>query len=286
MSTRPAMRARGVLSLGTVLRQSGGIVRRHLPVLVVFAAVAHGPWMYVYLDRMHEVWTLSPGTDSFLARMDALNTAWMALSYGPVLSGFLLQTAVVQGVYLARTGTRFPFVRGLGRLRRLPVALLVAVLLILAAGGVAVGGSWVVVSASTGRHTILPGVMLLILYLLCLAIVSVWFVAIQASVIEKGGPIRALRRSAFLTRGSRWRLFALLLLLVALGIVGISLASLLTGSAEEGRTWSRDLWRVLLLTIAPILASTFHAVAAAVTYYLLRRGKEGIEIGEATQAFE
>ena len=277
---------RGALSLGAVLRESAGIVFRHVPALLVLAAVAHGPWVVFYLDRMHVWWAYLQSDDLEFGGFAAVMAGWMALIYGPLLSGFFFQTAIVRGVYLTRTGARFPFWKGLGRLRRLPIAILVAVLMALAVGAVVAGSTFGVhlLSEALGAA---PLVLLgLMAYLIGLGIVSVWFVAVQVSVAEKGGPFRALGRSAFLTRGSRWRIFALLLVLVALGLGGLWGGGALLPTGAEQRPWSQEIWRHLLWAAFPILASTLHAVAAGVVYHHLRRAKEGIEVGEATQVFE
>jgi hypothetical protein len=107
------------------------------------------------------------------------------------------------------------------------------------------------------------------------------YVVIPAAVEERLGPIRALRRSAELTRGYRLHIFfvfgklafAQFALTLAVGI----LVALLGGGA-----WIRDLLRFLIGALFVALGAT----AAAVAYYRLRMVKEGVSAAEIVSVFD
>src|SRR5262249_27185088 len=71
----------------------------------------------------------------------------------------------------------------------------------------------------------LLGLGLILLIIPAVILYAVWFVGLQACVVERLGPWTSLRRSRELTEGHRWKLFGLALLLTI-----TSLASLLIES--------------------------------------------------------
>jgi len=116
---------------------------------------------------------------------------------------------------------------------------------------------------------IIPG---LILY-------TMWFVGVPACVVERRGPWTSLRRSRDLTKGYRWKLFALaLLLLVAnfgsslIGFVLGALAGPIVGLGGQ-LIWT-GIW------------AAFSAIVITVTYYDLRVIKEGVDIEQITAVFD
>lgn len=83
----------------------------------------------------------------------------------------------------------------------------------------------------------------LILFIIPGLIVAIMFAFVKLIVVDKGlGPIEAMRESARITKGYRWELFALFLLLILLNILG--LVCLIVG---------------LLVTIPITMLSTVHA---------------------------
>src|SRR5689334_14078690 len=108
---------------------------------------------------------------------------------------------------------------------------------------------------------IVPG---LILY-------TMWLVAVVPCVVERTGPWRSLRRSQELTKGHRWRVFGLFLLLLLLGLINPLLQ--VTLNATLG-AMTAAIGNAIWTTIA----SAFSSVVIAVTYYDLRVAKEGIDI--------
>ena len=112
----------------------------------------------------------------------------------------------------------------------------------------------------------------------------IYFVSPQALVVERLFPWTALGRSLALTRGSRWRIFAILLLLVVLlWAAGLAVRFLLP---TDGGSW--DDWRLstgIHLGLVALVAA-FAAVCAAVTYHDLRGLKDGVNVEDLIRVFE
>jgi hypothetical protein len=125
---------------------------------------------------------------------------------------------------------------------------------------------------------IMLGTMLLIVPGLIL--LTMWFVATPVCVVESLGPIKSMRRSSQLSKGHRWKIFGLILLVAVLGsvIIGginISLEALagpilsLIGGLLLNGVWG-----------------AFNAIAVVVTYHDLRVAKEGTNIEQIAAVFD
>jgi hypothetical protein len=116
---------------------------------------------------------------------------------------------------------------------------------------------------------IVPG---LILY-------TMWLVAVAACVVERTGPWRSLRRSQELTKGHRWKIFGLFLLLILLSLINPLLQLALTAAAgATAGAIGNAIWTAI--------GSAFSSVVIAVTYYDLRVAKEGIDIEQIASVFD
>jgi len=123
---------------------------------------------------------------------------------------------------------------------------------------------------------IVPGVMLSLR----------WFVSVPVLVHQRTGPLASMSRSAFLTYGSRWRLFWVL-------VIGLIAAAVLQFVVEKfgGLTtgWLPFYSYVIILAVASIVISTMltivTCVLSAVCYVGLRVIKEDIGVDELAQAF-
>ena len=107
----------------------------------------------------------------------------------------------------------------------------------------------------------------------------VMFVAIPACVIERLAPIRSIRRSAALTRGCRWQIFAVLAAIVVVSVIVNWLIGALTPGAPS--------W--LLPAVAfgwMVLVNGYEAVLAAVIYYDLRIVKDQLDADRIAAVFD
>jgi hypothetical protein len=116
---------------------------------------------------------------------------------------------------------------------------------------------------------IVPGIMIAI----------AWIAAVPVLIAEGTGVFGSFGRSAELTRGNRWRIFALLLLYMAVYVVlGIVMAIIggiagVVASAVSGET---TLQTVVLSVISNVVSALIGATGGAVLYVELRRVREGV----------
>jgi hypothetical protein len=127
---------------------------------------------------------------------------------------------------------------------------------------------------------LVPGI---ILYLM-------WSVAVPALVAEKTGVLGAFSRSRSLTKGARWKIFGLLLLLIVLvwllsGIMGIvMLAGGMMPAAANGTLVFSPLY-LLLSGVVNTLVIAFWSTAQASLYVSLRNWKDGPQAQDLADIF-
>jgi hypothetical protein len=112
-----------------------------------------------------------------------------------------------------------------------------------------------------------------------IAAVMLW-VAIPAAVIERPGVVASLKRSADLTKGFRWSVFGILVIIVVAGIVIGLILQFIVLSAAGFTAYSIVNW------VIQAVFTAFSATAAAVGYYFLRVAKEGADIADIAKVFD
>jgi hypothetical protein len=122
-----------------------------------------------------------------------------------------------------------------------------------------------------------------LIFLLPLAWLWPFFqVAQPVVVLERIGPVKALRRSVALVRGAWWRTFwtlllATLLLLVVFFIVGLALGLILASFAKETEV-SGAVARFVINVLALSFALPYGAAINTVVYYDRRVRREGLDL--------
>ncbi len=109
---------------------------------------------------------------------------------------------------------------------------------------------------------------------------SRWFVAIPVCIVERSGAWRSLRRSAALTKGARWRIFAVILLFfLAVTTLGQILVAIVDSQAGFlAGLFASIVWRTFW--------GAYFATFVVVTYYELRTAQEGIDIDQIASVFD
>jgi len=267
------------VSVGAVLARSFGFYLRHLPALFLIGAVCFLPHLFVQWELVDRLWRGA-------RESEVLAAAWLFLGLAFLLPLFV-QGAVTLGVFQHLRGEAVRLPRSIARgVLSLPSLLGVFVLLALALAGALFVGSLPVTllrsgpNRSEGADLIATlGVLALVAFVLC-----VYFVAVQAVIVERVGPWRAMGRSRDLTRGARWKIFALLILVVtARWLAGLGLHRIVLGpatSVADVRLY------VGVDTVLNVLFATLAAVWTAVLYHDLRRAKEGVSIEDLLKVFE
>lgn len=103
------------------------------------------------------------------------------------------------------------------------------------------------------------------------------YVAIPACVIEKLGVTESMSRSVALTKGYRWQIFGLFLLVVVISVLGAFVFTMIGGTGLVGQLLSFG-WQVV--------STAFAAVLSAVIYHDLRVAKEGVGLDTLASVFD
>jgi hypothetical protein len=117
---------------------------------------------------------------------------------------------------------------------------------------------------------VVPGIMLLV----------AWYVALPACIIERMGPFQSLTRSAELTKGNRWRIFGIMVVIYAasdLVQIVVQLVLLSIGGT--------------IVSVIGVFAwisffQAFNSIVIAVVYHDLRVAREGVDIDHIAAAFD
>ena len=126
------------------------------------------------------------------------------------------------------------------------------------------------------------GMMLGMLLLIVpgLILMTMWYVAVPACVVEGTGPVRSLGRSRELTAGYRWKMFGLILLVIVISVIGSMVVTL-------PAVFLAGIWGQLAVQLVWAgLSGGFGSVLIAVAYYYLRVAKEGVDVDQIASVFD
>jgi hypothetical protein len=114
-----------------------------------------------------------------------------------------------------------------------------------------------------------PGLILLVM----------WSVALPVCVLEGLGPTSSLGRSSALTKGHRWQIFGIIILLfIANGLVGFVLDKVLAPMGVMTAAVAGLIW-------AALWAAYYNSVLVMI-YHDLRVTKEGVEVEQIAAVFD
>jgi hypothetical protein len=137
--------------------------------------------------------------------------------------------------------------------------------------------SFVTVLAVSIVTGLLIGVGMILLVVPGLMLMTIWYVAVPAAVLERRAVGVAMQRSSDLTRGSRWPIFGAAVLFLVLTIGSDQLLGwALTDSGTE----------VWVDVVVNVLLTPFGATMSGVCYFLLRTGKENIDAKQIAAVFD
>jgi hypothetical protein len=207
------------------------------------------------------------------------------LSIARFFLGLLVSGTVVFGVFQQLRGRHATAMESFAKgLRALPSILGVGLLFLLAlGGGLMVFGALVFATAAV----LGPFAFFVLLFLLVplIGIPCGLFVAVPAAVVERSGSLGAIRRSWDLTRGSRLKIFLIVVILLLLASFAVGFTVGIVGGIIAGGS-SVALIAAIVGALSQVLTSSLVAVAAAVVYHDLRLAKEGIGIEELASVFD
>jgi hypothetical protein len=247
MSIPAASAAGGDFRIGPVFSRAWDIGLRNADKFVIVTAIASLPNLFAFLFGTPPL--TSPG------RVMLVNFSMLTLR---LFLGTISQAVLLYGAFQDMRGKPVHLGEAIhkGLARFFPI-LGVAVL---TSAGIALAGLLLLV----------PGVILAVR----------WAVALPVCVVEGLGPLASMGRSAVLTRGHRWKVFAILLLLVIIGPLVGSIAALVfrlhaapLAAAFAYFAWTA-IWGVL-----------YYGVLIMV-YHDLRATKEGVDVEQLVAVFD
>ncbi|MDA0952846.1 MAG: hypothetical protein O2825_14630 [Proteobacteria bacterium] len=241
-------------SIGSVLSRGFSIYFSNLMSFLPLSLIAYIPiWAAILILG-----------DTAAAGPEAISGGFGIMMLAGLVAGYWLQAALVYGTIATMRGNA----PGMGETFTRSLAAL---------GGVLILG--IVMTIIIGLGTLLfivPGIIISVMF----------FVAIPAAVVERGGVGASLTRSRELTAGHRWQLFALVLILVVVMIViglvvGIALGvggMVAAGGGGGGAIWIQQLFNMVLGGI--------WATIIAVAYHDLRIAREGGDTEQIARSFD
>ncbi len=242
--------------------------------------------LLVYLPYIATLAWLTMGpskTDPGSFGGDGTSVDWALVSGSLLASGLLnlvVTATLVFAVFTALRGGALDIGRCLRKgLSVLPIAILVTLAcgmaVLMAVIGAAIPG--VIVGLAAQRL----GVALVYTGMIASAIwvLVVLFVALPAAVVERPGPLNALGRSFELTRGYRWSVLLLLLLVLMVNLVIGGVSGALT-------TLLPDALELLVDTTVQVALGSLGSVVTAVAYHDLRVAVDGLGTDELAAVFD
>ena len=118
---------------------------------------------------------------------------------------------------------------------------------------------------------IIPGIYLLVR----------WSAAIPVLVHERLGILASMKRSAELTKGSRWRIFGLMVIIY----IALIVVQMVLGLLVIAVTGVSSIIGALLAALVSAVAAVLISIAMAVSYVELRYVKEGTDVKELAEIF-
>ena len=237
--------------VGSVISRAVSVLWRHVPLFLMVALVAYSPILLAARTQ-----PIDDPTDGAQV-LSALAQAVLALIPLIVVSTFG-EAIIVHAAFQD--------------MRRRPVRLVESLNVVVRRSLPIVGFAFVA--------TFLIQLGFMVLVIPGLFLYTIWFVALPACVIERLGPWTSLRRSRELTKGHRWKLFglALLIIIISLGASFLITAGLAAVAGPTVAVIGRLIWKAIW--------GAFATVVIVMTYHDLRVTKEGADVDQVAAVFD
>lgn len=209
-------------------------------------------------------------TDPF--NLDSLTRFAYVQPFLALLLDMFVTAAVTYGVVMEMNGTRASVGQcvGVGLKRFLPV-LGTSIVMYLGIFGAAIATVFVLFFIPYG-NAIAAAVV-------CFMLLCAWYVAVPAAVCERPGVFGALGRSNQLTRGFRWHIFAVV---IVLGVIMFGV-SYFVGTIVPVTSLKVAMYTEIA---TQLVTSTLMAAMAGVAYTLLRQANDGATFEQLVAVFE
>lgn len=255
MSATGSVYAEDGFRVGRVLGRSFGVLFRHFVQFLLVTIVPIAPLAYVIGVEVVSVAGVKHPDPAASVRIALLMMAAVAFW---VLAMMIAQAIVLYGTFQDMRGKPMRFGEAIvkGFARFFPIIGLAFCSLI------AVGAGFVLL--------IIPGIMFAVMF----------YVALPACVVERLGPIASMKRSMALTKGHRWKIFGILILVALINVIAATVITtvLTVVGGVKAMLIGRFLWQVIM--------GAFGAVVVAVIYHDLRAAREGIDVERMAAVFD
>jgi uncharacterized membrane protein len=247
MTDTTARFAESPFRIGAVLSRTSSVLSRNLLIFFVVTVVANLPGTLL----------LKNATDAAAADPGRAGGMIFLGSFLTLVLSTLSQAVVLYGAFQDMRGRRVD----LGESLKVGLSRLLAIIGLAILMSLGIGFGFVLL--------IIPGLIL----------ITMWFVATPACVVERLGPFRSMGRSSQLTKGHRWKILGLFLILAIGGAIVSGIVEAILG-----------MFGVVLALIGGLIWNgiwgAFYAIAVVVTYHDLRVAKEGVDIEHIASVFE
>jgi hypothetical protein len=247
----------GDFQIGRVVSRTFGVLSRNAVTYLIIGAAIMAPILLVNFLAGSPNYVVIGTTKGW-----ALGAAMVLLQ---LVFPSLLQAALIQGTISDLNGQRST----LGQTLSVGFAVFLPVLLISIVNWLGIIFGMILL--------VVPGLM----------VMTAWAVVIPVRVVERTGFSESFSRSGALTKGSRWKIFGLMLIYLIIAIALGMLATTLAGvGLTKANTMVNNIPYIILEWITRLVLSLLGAVGVAAIYYELRTVKEGMAPQELAAAFD
>jgi hypothetical protein len=295
-ATNTAMSApfgEGDFRVGRVLSQSTSVLQRSFLTVFLVGAIAYLPiqLLLVWLTSLTQRAATPAGAGAIPPAQ--IGIVALGLLLATIVFSMLSQAIILHIAFQNirnRPASLFEAFK-VGLRRFIPLLLLAIVIgilmmLVMVGLGIAAGATMFAAGAAVLGNgntiaTVVTAIVFVILGFVAVGILyTMWFVSVAACVVDRRWPFSALGRSAQLTKGHRWRIFGMILLLfVASLIVSIVIELVL-------RPFGNTILSFLGSLAWSAIWGAFYAIVVAVSYHDLRVAKEGMDIEQIVAVFD
>jgi hypothetical protein len=127
---------------------------------------------------------------------------------------------------------------------------------------------------------ILVALAMILLIVPGIIVLCIFAVAVPVCVVEGLGPRASMSRSSFLTKGNRWRIFGIFVVIFIFSLIFGAIVGFVAA-----RLGGLPLVQISVFLIEGIVGA-FNSVTVGVLYYLLRVAREGADIEKIASVFD
>jgi hypothetical protein len=255
MSVTGSAYAEDGFRVGRVLGRSFGVLGRHIIQFLLVTAIPIAPLAYVAGVELVSAMGVKDPDAATMTRLGFLLIGAVAF-WG--LAMMVAQAVVLYGTFQDMRGKPAHVGEGIvkGLARFFPILGLAICTMVAVAFGFVL--------------LVIPGIIFALMF----------YVALPVCVVERLGPIASMKRSAALTRGHRWKILGILIVIAGLSALGgaVVAAVLTVVGGAKAMFIGRFVWQVIM--------GAFSAVVVAVIYHDLRSAREGIDVERMAAVFD